>query len=184
MDSSPALPVAGRPPDRRALAALGRALPAVGALERFCRRVAGASAAAALVVGAAVALRVPGATLPAAALLTAALLVPAGAAWLVGSALGDLRRLPGDLAATASAAAQQLGAAGRPRGLVGVVGALWAARHVLVASRAGWGRAVAAARLVRLVRLPFLVGALGLFLLNGVVLVAGAAAAVWLLLAS
>lgn len=175
-------PVAG-PATRPVLARLGRVLPAVGALVRFSRWTAALSAVAVAVVVGAVATRAPGVGTVDLVGLALLLLVPALAALVVAWTLDDLRRLPGDLRALATEAANELGAAGRPRGLVGVLVALWTARKVMLATSGGWGRAMLAVRLVRLARLPFVVGALVLFALNAVVIALGAGAALWLALA-
>ena len=53
----------------------------------------------------------------------------------------------------------------------------------MLATSGGWGRAMLAVRLVRLARLPFVVGALILFALNAVVIALGAGVALWLVLA-
>lgn len=190
MDSAPlAAPAApptavglAAPAARPALARLGRVLPAVDALVRFSRRTAAVSAVAVAVVVWAVATRAPGISTVDLVGLAVVLLVPAFAALVVGWTLGDLRRLPGDLRAMATEAAGDVGAVGRPRGIAGVLVALWTARKVMLAAGGGWGRAMLAVRLVRLVRLPFVVGALALFALNAVVIAAGAGVALWLLL--
>ncbi len=177
--AAPAADAATFASTRPALARLGRVLPAVDALVRFSWRTAAASAIAAAVVVGAVATRAPSVGTVDLIGLAVVLLVPALAALVVAWTLGDLRRLPGDLRAVAAESAAELGAVGRPRGLVGVLTALWTARKVMLATSGGWGRAMFAVRLVRLARLPAVVGALALFALNAVVIALGAGVALW-----
>ncbi len=189
MDSTrvPALPrpspvVTDPPAARPALARLGRVLPAAAALVRFSYRTAVVSAMAVLAVVVAVTDRVASIETSGLVLLGAVLLVPAAAAVLVGWTVGDLLRLPGEIRDAAVDAARDLRAGGRPRGLAGVVVAVWAARGLVLSSRDGWMRALVAVRLARLASLPLVLLSLGLFLLNGVVVAAGAVALILLLL--
>ena len=192
MDSAPrpapvAAPPAGvtaeAPPG--ALARLGQLVPGVDALVRFAYRTAGASAVAAALIWLALfegALRT-GAAGGAAVAAAVALLAPAAAAALAGWTLADVAALPGQLRDAALAATGRGGApgrAGRSR-LLGVGRALWAARGLALTSKGAWLRAVGAVRFLRLASLPFALALVGLFALNGVVVVGGAVALLFLI---
>ena len=171
-----------------ALARLGRLVPGVAALVRFAYRTAGVSAVAAgliwvaLFEGAVRAGTVGGLAVG----VAVALLIPAAAAALAGWTLADVASLPGQLRDAAVAAtgrggtALQAGRAGRSR-LLGVARALWAARGLAMTSKGAWLRAVGAARFLRLASLPFALALVGLFTLNGAVIVGGAVALLALL---
>ena len=175
------------PEARSRLARIGRALPRLSALVRFANRVALLSAicAGALwwsLAGGSFALGAA-AWIPALGGLVL-LLIPAGAAWLLGLTLKDLAAIPAGLRATATAAAADArGALGTKKEgrIVGMVRALWAARGLVLESKGAWAKAATAFRVVRLAKLPFALGLLGLFLLNGLVILAGGIAAVLLL---
>lgn len=161
---------------RRALAPLGRVLPLAHGLVRFCYRTAGVSAVAVGLILAAV-LSAPAAAQASATamgLLGMLLLVPAGAAALLGWTLSDLLRLPRQIREAAAAAAGGVRAEGvRKSRLSSLIGAVWAARGLVLTSRDGWMKAIAAARVARLASLPFALGLVGLFVLNGVVVLGG-----------
>ena len=193
LDSAPAVEpettpavIAEAPPG--VLEKLGRIVPGADALVRFAYRVAGVSAVAAALVVAAVyeAIRdAPELTIGWVPLLVlfAGLCVPALAAALVGWTLSDLLRLPGQLRQAAVAAAGGAAGAAAAKGsrIVRVVRALWAARALALGSKDAWLRAIAAARVIRLASLPFVLALVGLFALNGVVIAAGLVALVLLL---
>lgn len=115
------------------------------------------------------------------------LLLPAGSAWVLGLTLNDILTLPETLRKSATVAASASrgalrGEADTKRGrLLGVIGALWAARGFVLESRGAWAKAATAARVVRLARLPFVLGLVAFFALNGVVIAAGLLALVLLL---
>ncbi|MDT0630700.1 hypothetical protein RQM47_06445 [Rubrivirga sp. S365] len=175
-----------------ALARLGRIVPGVGALVRFAYRTAAASAVAAAVIWLALfegALR-SGAVGGVAVIVALLLLVPAAAAALAGWTLADLASLPGQLRDAALAATGRADAAqpaeARPRRagrsrLLRVGRALWAARGLALTSKGAWVRIVGAARFLRLASLPFALALVGLFALNGLVILGGAVALVVLL---
>ena len=169
-----------------ALARLGRLVPRVDALVRFTYRTAGVSAVAAGLVWLALfegALRT-GAVGGAAVAVAVLLLVPAGAAALAGWTLADLASLPGQLRDAALAATGRGGEAREAGGsrLLGVGRALWAARGLALTSKGAWVRAVGTVRFVRLASLPFALALVGLFALNGLVILGGAVALVVLVL--
>lgn len=177
-----ALVLDGEAVEPGALARLGRLLPSVEALVRFAYRTAAVSAAAALVIVAAVAEAVSG--LPGWLLLVGALLMlPAAGTALAGWTLADVVRIPGQLREAALAATGRGGASAAAKGsrLVRLLKALWAARGVALLSKGAWLKAVGALRFVRLASLPFALGLLGLVALNGVVILGGVIALVSLL---
>ena len=159
--------------DPGALARLGRLLPRLQGAVRLTYGVGWLGVASALVVWWAVA----GGTFRGSAVewglalaMLAVLLIPAAAAWLLGLTLKDVLSLPGQVrdSAVAAAASMRDESGKRRRGLLGVVAAIWAARSFVLSSKGLWARAVTAGRLVRLARLPFVLGLVGVFLLNGV----------------
>ncbi|MEM6327561.1 MAG: hypothetical protein AAF791_10625 [Bacteroidota bacterium] len=172
---------------------LGRWLPKLGGLVHFAYRTAWVSAGSALVLWWALAgeavLSLGGAAWVVALGFLLLLLVPAGAAWLLGLTLRDVLSLPETIRRSASAAAQASREALRSDGnqkkkrgrVLGVVSALWAVRGFVLDSRGAWAKAATAARVVRLAKLPFTLGLLGLFLLNGAVILAGLLALVLML---
>ena len=174
-----------------ALARLGRLVPRVDALVRFAYRTAAVSAVAAVLIWLALfeATLRTGAVGGAAVVVAVLLLVPAGAAALVGWTLADLASLPGQLrdAALAATGRKPLGRGGEPDAkggsrLLDVGRALWAARGLALTSKGAWVRAVGAVRFVRLASLPFALALVGLFALNGLVVLGGAVALVVLAL--
>ena len=159
-------------------------LPRAAAVTRFAYRTALLSAAsAALIVWAVVdALGASAARLDV-IVLAVVLLLPAAAAWLAGWTLADLAALPGDLKEAAlGAAAVSRGERAKTSRLFGALRSLWAARGVALLSRGAWMKAVGALRFARLASLPFAVGTLVLFALNGVVIVGGLVALLVLIL--
>lgn len=174
---------------------LARWLPRLQGLVRFAYRTAGVSALCAVVLWWALAgqamLAVGGAAWLVGLGVLLVLLVPAGAAWLLGLTLHDVLTLPetirksASVAATASREALRSDASDEAeptRGrLLGVLSALWAVRGFVLESRGAWAKAATAARVVRLAKLPFVLGLSGLFLLNGVVILAGLVAGAILL---
>lgn len=168
---------------------LGRWLPRLAGLVRVAYRVGATSAVSALVLWWALAgdaVMAGGRAWVPALLVLAALLVPAGAAWLLGLTLHDVLTLPETLRRSASAAAvesrEALAASGAKGGrIAGLVRAVWAARGLVLESQGAWAKALAAARVVRLAKLPFALGLVGLFALNGVVIAAGLVALVVML---
>lgn len=156
---------------------LGRVVPAADTLVRFAYRTGAVSAISAVLIWVALfgggigTVAMPwGLALATAALL----LIPAGAAALVGWTLADLVRLPGQLRQAAVAAAG--GATGTAKGgsrIASVFRAIWALRGLALGSKEVWVRAVAAVRFVRLASLPFVLALVGLFALNGVVILGG-----------
>lgn len=172
---------------------LGRWLPKLAGLTRFAYRTATVSAISAgvlwwgLVKG--VVLGIGGASWVLALGLLLVLLIPAGAAWLLGLTLHDVMTLPETIRRSASAAASVSREALRSEAaqqkggrILGVISALWAVRGFVLESRGAWAKAATAARVVRLAKLPFALGLVGLFLLNGVVILLGALALVLLLI--
>ena len=174
-----------------ALARLGRLVPRVDALVRFAYRTAAVSAVAAGLIWLALfegALRT-GAVGGVAVVVAVLLLVPAAAAALAGWTLADLASLPGQLrdAALAATGRKPPGRGGEPDAkggsrLLGVGRALWAARGLALTSKGAWVRAVGAVRFARLASLPFALALVGLFALNGLVVLGGAVALVVLVL--
>ena len=170
---------------------LGRWLPRLNGLVRFAYRTGAVSAVCAAILWWAI---VRGTVLglgasswvPALGFLLL-LLVPAGAAWLLGLTLHDILTLPETLrqsAVSAASASREALRSERPtRGgrIAGAIGAVWAARGFVLESRGAWAKAATAARVVRLAKLPFALGLVGLFALNGVVIAAGLLALVLLL---
>lgn len=156
---------------------LGRVVPAADTLVRFAYRTGAVSAISAVLIWVALfgggigTVAMPwGLALATAALL----LIPAGAAALVGWTLADLVRLPGQLRQAAVATAG--GATGTAKGgsrIASVFRAIWALRGLALGSKEVWVRAVAAVRFVRLASLPFVLALVGLFALNGVVILGG-----------
>ena len=170
-----------------ALARLGRVIPGADTLVRFAYRTGAASAVAAALVWAALFERVvgtPSMPWPFAIVVAVVLLVPALAAALVGWTLADLVRLPGQLREAAVAAAGGVTGAARAKGsrIAAIFRAIWAARGLALGSKDAWLRAIAAARFIRLASLPFVLALVGLFALNGVVIVAGLVALAALIL--
>lgn len=108
---------------------------------------------------------------PLAAVVAAVLLVPAMAAAVLAWTLGDLVALPGALRDAAR------GVAAPERG--GLFRTVWALRGLASEGVGAWA---AAAGLVRLASLPFVLGLLALVALNGVVVAAGVVALVVLVL--
>ena len=184
-DTAPAPPAPGGGAELEAaspgaLARLGRLVPRVEALVRFAYRTAAVSAVAAGIIWLALfegALRT-GAVGGVAVVVAVLLLVPAAAAALAGWTLADLASLPGQLREAALAATGRGGAPDAEGGsrLLGVGRALWAARGLALTSKGAWVRAVGAVRFVRLASLPFALALVGLFALNGLVIVGGAVA--------
>ena len=187
--AAPLAPEAARPPaaateapaEGASAGRLGRWLPRIAGLVRFAYRVAGVSAASAALLWWALAggavLAGGAAWVPALALL-ALLLMPAGAAALLGLTLHDVLTLPERLRQGATAAAAEsreaLAASGARGGrIAGLVRAVWAARGFVLESKGAWAKAAAAARVVRLAKLPFTLGLLGLFALNAAVIAGG-----------
>ena len=198
-EDGPLAPEAAQPPDAAlaaegapppaAMGRLGRWLPRLAGLVRVAYRVGATSAVSALVLWWALAgdaVMAGGRAWVPALLVLAALLVPAGAAWLLGLTLHDVLTLPETLRRSASAAAvesrEALAASGAKGGrIAGLVRAVWAARGLVLESQGAWAKALAAARVVRLAKLPFALGLVGLFALNGVVIAAGLVALVVML---
>lgn len=185
-DAPPAAPLAGAvdEPSPRALARLGALLPGVDGLVRFAYRTAAVSAlsVAAIVAAAGEAVgwnEVTGLPL---AVGAAVLLVPAAAAALAGWTLADLVSIPGQLRAAALRATGRT-ASVAPKGsrLLRVVRSLWVARGLALTSKGAWLRGVGALRFLRLASLPFALALVGMFALNGVVIVAGVVAVLLLL---
>ena len=110
---------------------------------------------------------------PLAAVVAAVLLVPAAAAAILAWTLGDLVALPGALRDAAR------GAVAEPAGRGGLFRTVWALRGLATEGAGAWA---AAAGLVRLASLPFVLGLLALVALNGVVVAAGVVALVVLVL--
>lgn len=161
---------------RSVLAPLGRVLPLVHGLVRVCYRTSVVSVLAVAAILGAVLTSSWGAQVSVTfALLGAAvLLLPAAAAALLGWTLSDLLRLPSQLREAAAAAAGGVRSTGVRRSrLASVVRAVWAARGLVLTSRDGWMKAIAAARMARLASLPFALSLVGLFVLNGVIVVGG-----------
>lgn len=160
------------------LAKLGRVVPAADTLVRFAYRTGGVSAVSAGLIwfalfqgGIGTAAMPWGLALAVAVLL----LIPAGAAALVGWTLADLVRLPGQLRQAAVNAASGSGTAGKAKKsrVVSVFRAIWALRGLALSSKDVWFRAVAAARFIRLASLPFVLALVALFALNGLVIAGG-----------
>ena len=192
-EDGPLAPEAAQPPDAAlaaegapppaAMGRLGRWLPRLAGLVRVAYRVGATSAVSALVLWWALA---GDAVMAGGRAWVPALLVPAGAAWLLGLTLHDVLTLPETLRRSASAAAvesrEALAASGAKGGrIAGLVRAVWAARGLVLESQGAWAKALAAARVVRLAKLPFALGLVGLFALNGVVIAAGLVALVVML---
>ena len=159
---------------------LGRWIPRLAGLVTFANRVALVSAISAGVLWWALAGQAAwglGAAAWGPALGLAVLfLIPAASAWLLGLTLHDILTLPETLRQGAVAAAQTSREAltDKRRGrIVGLISAIWAAREFVMDSKGAWAKAAMAARVVRLAKLPFILGLTGLFLLNGVVILAG-----------
>ena len=165
-------------PSASVLAKLGRVVPAADTLVRFAYRTGVVSAASAAVIWFALfgnAVGTPAMPWGLALAVGVLLLIPAGAAALVGWTLSDLVRLPGQLRQAAVAAAGGAAGAVAAKGsrIASIFRAIWAARGLALGSKDAWLRAVAAARFIRLASLPFVLGLVGLFALNGVVIVGG-----------
>lgn len=156
---------------------LGRVVPAADTLVRFAYRTGLVSAISAGLIwfavfgGAVGTVAMPwGLALATAALL----LIPAGAAALVGWTLADLVRLPGQLRQAAiTAAGGTVGASRKGSRIASIFRAIWALRGLALGSKDLWVRAVAAVRFVRLASLPFVLALVGLFALNGLVILGG-----------
>jgi len=156
---------------------LGRVVPAADTLVRFAYRTGIVSAGSAALIwftlfrGALGTAAMPwGLALGLAALL----LIPAGAAALVGWTLADLVRLPGQLRqAAVTAAGGAAGVAKKGSRIASVFRAIWALRGLALGSKDVWVRAIAAARFIRLASLPFVLALVGLFALNGLVIAGG-----------
>ena len=171
-------------PPPGALARLGRMLPRAAAVTRFAYRTALVSlVSAALILWAIVdTFGVSLARLDL-AVLAVLLVLPAAAAALAGWTLADLAALPGDLKEAAlGAAAVSRGERGKKSRLFGALRSLWAARGVALLSRGAWMKAVGALRFARLASLPFAIGTLALFAMNGVVVLGGLVALLVLVL--
>ncbi|MEL6616230.1 MAG: hypothetical protein AAFQ43_10855, partial [Bacteroidota bacterium] len=173
-------PEAVTPEASGALSRLGRWLPRLAGLRRFTNRTAAVSAASAGVLWWALArgLLDSGGGWLVALVLLAVLLLPAGAAWLLGLTLHDIMTLPERLRSGAVAAAAQSreALAGTPEAggrLFGTIRAIWAARGFVLESKGAWAKAATAVRVVRLAKLPFVLGLLGLFAFNLVVILGG-----------
>lgn len=173
-----------------ALRRLGRWLPRLSGLVRFANRTGAVSAVCALILWWAlvspVVLGVGGASWLVAIVVLGVLLLPAASAWLLGLTLNDILTLPERLRGGAIAAASQsreaLAASPEAGGrITGVIRAIWAARGFVLESKGAWAKAATAARVVRLAKLPFVLGTLGLFALNAAVIVGGLIALVILL---
>ena len=104
-----------------------------------------------------------------AAVVAAVLLVPAGAAALLGWTLGGLVSLPAEIRDAARGVALPTRAAG----IGGLLRTVWALRGLVAGSAEAWART---AGLARLASLPFVLGLLALVALNAVVVVAGVVA--------
>lgn len=108
----------------------------------------------------------------------ALLLLPAAAALVGYLTLQDVLTLPSRLRAAAAETTGQAKEAittrdTRKRGrLLGFFRAIWAARSLVLDSKGAWLKAVAAARVVRLASLPFVLGLLAAFALNFAVITA------------
>ena len=173
------------------LAKLGRVVPGADTLVRFAYWTAGISAvSAALIVAALIDIAAgPDAIVgdpswPLALAVFVILCIPAGAAALVGWTLSDLVRLPGQLRQAAIAAAGGASGAVKAKGsrIARIFRAIWAARGLALGSKDAGLRAVAAARFIRLASLPFVLALVGMFALNGLVIAAGLASLLVLVL--
>ncbi|GAB5536186.1 MAG: hypothetical protein Rubg2KO_24350 [Rubricoccaceae bacterium] len=156
---------------------LGRVVPAADTLVRFAYRTGFVSAVSATLIWFALFQRALGtAAMPwgLALGLAALLLIPAGAAALVGWTLADIIRLPGQLRqAAVTAAGGAAGVAKKGSRIASIFRAIWALRGLALGSKDVWMRAIAAARFIRLASLPFVLALVGLFALNGLVIVGG-----------
>jgi hypothetical protein len=170
---------------------IGQSLPLLRRAESGARRVAGVSAASAVVL--ALALEWPAivsGTLdwPVVIAGLAVLLAPAGLTWLGVGALRELLTLPSRLrtgAAEAAERARAVVAETAPRGtrIGSFIRALWAGRSLAAEVRRGALSLGTAARLFRLTRLPLVLLMAAGFALNFVVILAAVAAVVFRLIA-
>ena len=164
--------------DAGATSRLDRFVPAVRAAVRAAWRTSAAGALGAAAVWAALferSLAAGGVSWGVAAVVAAVLLVPSGAAALLGWTLGGLVALPGEI----RDAARGVAVPTRAAGVGGLFRTVWALRGLVSGSAEAWART---AGLARLASLPFVLGLLALVALNGVVVVAGIVALVVLVL--
>ena len=173
--------IAQAPPG--ALARLGRMLPAVDTVVRAAYRTAGLSALSVAVILYVLwdwraERMVPGDLV----VIGLVLSLPAAAVALAGWTLADVARLPGQIREAARSAARRESGEPTEGSRIGrLVRSLWAARGLALLTRDGWLKAVGAIRFVRLASLPFVLGLTVLIALNGVVIVGGLIALLFLI---